>query len=124
MELDNYKTVDYVDARRSAGKLGAEGGRFETMELAKNIDRIKPSGQIPALATSFLGTASTAFTAATIAPSLDDVLSGNQGVAVPLRQRFASAWAVVMRWLELPVLFLGLVVLFVIFPFDDKRGRQ
>jgi hypothetical protein len=37
---------------------------------------------------------------------------------------FASAWAVVMRWLEFPVLFLALVMMFVIFPLDDERGRD
>jgi hypothetical protein len=96
------------------------------MELAKDFARTTPSGQISALATAFLGTASIASTTAPIAPSLDDVLSGKQGFAsaVPLRQPFASAWAVVMRWLELPVLLLALVMMFVIFPLDDERGRD
>jgi hypothetical protein len=35
----------------------------------------------------------------------------------------SAAWAVVTRWLELPVLILGLVMLFVIFPLDHEGHR-
>jgi hypothetical protein len=43
---------------------------------------------------------------------------------VPVRQPFAALWEVITRWLELPVLCLGLLVLFVIFPLDDMGRRK